>query len=37
MAIYIRRREFIGTLGGAAAWPVVARALGETRFANLSI
>jgi putative tryptophan/tyrosine transport system substrate-binding protein len=22
----VRRREFIGALGGAAAWPVVARA-----------
>ena len=26
MAIHIGRREFIGTLGGAAAWPLVARA-----------
>ena len=25
MAIHIRRREFIGTLGGAATWPLVAR------------
>ena len=26
MAIYIGRRQFIVTVGGAAAWPVVARA-----------
>jgi hypothetical protein len=26
MAIHIRRREFIGTLGGAVAWPFAAHA-----------
>jgi hypothetical protein len=30
MAIHIRRREFIVTLGSAASWPLVARAQQQT-------
>jgi len=34
-AIYMKRRNFIAPLDGAAAWPLVACAAGETRFCGV--
>ena len=35
MAIHIRRRELLAALGGAAAWPLVARA--EDRIRRIGV